>query len=64
MSIPKGACERYQVVAIPNAHLDRVPSGQAAQPWLPCWFSTLYKAIAIVLSLLRELEQEIWTAGD
>lgn len=62
--IPKGACERYRLVTIPVVDLDRVSfqAGDVARASL--WFSMLYEAIAIVLSFFRELEQEIWSAGD
>ena len=62
--IPKGACEWYRLVTIPVVDLYRMPFQAGDVAMAPLWFSMLYKAIAIVLSFFRELEQVIWSAGD
>ena len=62
--IPKEACGRYRLVTILVARLDRMSFQAGDVAMAPLWFSMLYKAIAIVLSFFRELEQEIWPAGD
>lgn len=64
MPIPKEVCGRYRLVTIPVVDLDRVSFQADDVAMAPLWFSMLYEAIAIVLSFFRELEQEIWPAGD
>lgn len=64
MPIPKEACGRYRLVTIPVVDFNRRPFRAGDVAMAPLWFSMLYKAIAIALSFFRELEQEIWPAGD